>query len=101
MHAELQSLARQLAEAKQEVISLQQQQAHGGSASVLPNSNPSTLPNVGAASLAQDSAAQETSTASADKESSKDKDTQLQVVPECMAVTAAAICIEPLTLPIA
>ena len=85
MHAELQSLRRQLAQAQQEVTSLQQQQAKGGSASVLPSSNPSTPSNVNAASPAQDSAAQDSvaqdaSTASAEKESGKDKDTQLQVI---------------------
>ena len=71
LHADLQSLRRQLAEAQQEVTSLQQHQAKGGS-------------KVSAASPAQDSAAQDSvaqdaSTASAEKESGKDKDTQLQV----------------------
>ena len=82
LHAELQSLRRQLAEAEQEVTSLQQQQAKGGSASVLPSSNPSTPSRTSAPLPAEDSAAsgpaaQDSSTASAEKESNKD--TQLQV----------------------
>lgn len=85
LHAELQSLQCQLAEAQQEVTSMQQQQAKGGSASVLPSTNPSTPSKSSAASPAQDSAAhdsaaQDLSAASAEKESAKDKDTQLQVV---------------------
>ena len=94
LHAELQSLRHQLAEAQQEVMSLQQQQAQGGPASVLPNSNPSTPSKTGAASPAHDSAAQESaaqdsSTASAEKEVAKDKDAQLQVVSESMTVRVA------------
>lgn len=97
LHAELQSLRSQLAEAQQEVTSLQQQQAHGGSsASVLPNSNPSTPSKTGAASspahdsAAPESVAQDSSIASAEKEVAKDKDAQLQVVPECMSVRVSA-----------
>lgn len=97
LHAELQSLRSQLAEAQQEVTSLQQQQAQGGSASVLPNSSPSTPSKTGAASPAHDSAAQESaaqdsSMASAEKEAAKDRDAQLQVVLQCMNVRVTAYC---------
>ena len=101
LHAELQSLRRLLAEAQQEVTSMKQQQAKGGSASVLPSTNPSPPSKSNAASPAQDSAAhdsaaQDSSVASAEKESGKDKDTQLQVVSRLREIltvpTALANC---------
>lgn len=85
LHAELQALTCQLAEAQREITALQQQQAKAGSATAAANSNPTTPSKAMAASPAhdstthdsgaQDSAAQGSSTASAEK----DKDTQLQV----------------------
>lgn len=86
LHAELQALTRQLAEAQQEITSLQQQQAKGGSAAHVPDSNPSTPSKVGVAS-AHDSASHDSvARASADQGSNtasaeKDRDMQLQVCP--------------------
>ena len=84
LRAELQSLTQQLAGAQQKIVTMQQQQADAGYASVLPSSNASTpskpvAASPGRDSAVQDSAAQDSSAASSEKDSAKDKDAQLQV----------------------
>lgn len=106
LHAELQALTRQLAEAQQEITALQQQQAKAGSATAVANSNPSTPSkavvaspaHVSAAqdSAAQDSATQGSSTASAEK----DKDTQLQVPLGWHCCESYCLCVWPADLAI-